>query len=140
MRNLASAVDQYGFSTQWNGASYDYRTGFSGNRARSCNTEGNDTDILYFGGAYTGDQYLADNHWAWYTDSHNIETVLTLAAGYHFETDGPTRTRLKARIDKLHAGWSNVACGGISTTPRAYNWEHRSNSVRTWMHINGGAL
>lgn len=140
LRGVASAVDQYGFSTQWNGTGYDYRAGFSGARTRSCNTTGADTDILYFGSAFAGEQHLADTHWAYYTDLHNIETVLTLAAGYHFETDNAIRTRLKARIDRLHQGWSNVSCGGLSSTQRAYNWEHRSNSVRTWAFINEGSL
>jgi len=138
LRQIANAIDSYGFTTVFSDGSYSLKSAYVGNHTNGCNRQPVGTDMVYFGSAYADDATLSsDAWWPWYTESHSIETVLTLAAGYHFETDALTRTRLKTRIDKLISGWSNSACADVSNTMRLWNWQHRSNSVRTWYWIDG---
>ena len=138
LRLLANAVDTYGFTTSYNAGSYVRKTPFSEDRSHGCQTEGFSTDMLYFGSAYASDaQLAAGDWWLWYTDTHGIETVLTIAAGYYFETNAAVRTRLSSRINKMIDGWTNTTCGAGGGTPRLWNWQHRGNSVRTWEWIDG---
>jgi len=138
LRQIANAIDNYGFTTVYSSGSYVLKSTYAGNHTNGCNRRPVSTDMVYFGSAYADDATLSsDAWWPWYTESHSIETVLTLAAGYYFETDQPTKTRLKSRIDNLISGWSNSACADVSNTMRLWNWQHRSNSVRTWYWVDG---
>jgi len=138
LRLLAGAVEEYSFTTRYNAGSYSFRTSFSGDRTHGCSTGGSATDLLYFGSAYASDaQVSGSDYWLWYTDQHNIETVFTLGVGYYFETDATTRTKLASRINSMIGGWVNTTCAAVSSTPRLWNWQHRSNSVRTWEWIEG---
>ena len=139
LRRLSNAVDLYGFTSSYNSVTgdYDAKPEFVGNQAQACNTTRESTDMVYFASAFA-DAETRTGEKVWWddvTDNHNIETVLTLSAGYYFEEDQSVRTRLKARIDKLIEGWSNSACASVSATKRLWNWQHRSNSVRTWAWI-----
>ena len=138
LRLLANAVDLYGYTTSYNSGSYVLKTPFTENHSHGCSSEQADTDMLYFGSAYADDTTISTGDWwNYYTDSHSIETVLTIGVGYYFETDTATRTRLRSRIVKLVNGWTNSTCAAVSNTPRLWNWQHRSNSVRTWEWIDG---
>ena len=138
LRQIANAVDNHGFTTAYSAGSYSLKSPYVGNHTNGCNQQPLSTDMVYFGSAYADAATLSsDDWWPWYTESHSIETVLTLAAGYYFETDQPTKTRLKARIDNLISGWANSACADVSGTMRLWNWQHRSNSVRTWYWVDG---
>ena len=140
LRKVANAADLYGFTSSYNSATnkHEGKPEFGdAQRIRSCNTAREETQMLYFASAYADEETRSSsNWWPWYTDGHNIQTVLTLSAGYYFEVDEGVRTRLKARIDKLVDGWSNENCAKVSNTPRLWNWQHRSNSVRTWYWIS----
>lgn len=138
LRQIADAIDNYGFTTVLSDGSYSLKSAYVGNHTNGCNQQSIGTDMVYFGSAYADDATLSsDAWWPWYTESHSIETVLTLAAGYYFETDESIKTRLKMRIDRLISGWSNSVCADVSNTMRLWNWQHRSNSVRTWYWIDG---
>lgn len=139
LRLLANAIDSYGFTTTYNSTTtnYDLRPEFVGAtggspRTQGCSTERNDTDMVYFSSAFADSTTMQTGDWySWYTDNHNIETIFTLAVGLYFETDEAARTRLISRANKLQNGWSNSNCASISSVYRLFNWQHRSNSVRT---------
>ena len=135
LRLLSNTIELYGFTSSYNAATqgYDTKPEFDEIKAQSCNTTRDATEMLYFSSTFADEAARLDSDWwKWYTDNHNIQSVLTLSAGYYFETDEAIRTRLKARIEKLIEGWSNSNCASVSSTPRLWNWQHRSNSVRTW--------
>lgn len=141
LRLLGNAIDDYGFTSVYNEATGNHeRLGFfTGNsRTFSCNRERADTELLYFGSAYAGDaQRSSDDWWQWYSDSHNIEVVLPLALAYYFESDVDNRTKLQARIEKMSYGWAHGGCASSGgSTLRMFNWQHRSNSIRTWDWID----
>jgi hypothetical protein len=136
LRLLANAVESYGFTSSYDTVSNSYsrKAAFTGqNRTQSCNTTGANTDHVYMASAYASDVQLADNDWwPYYSDNHNIETVLTLSAGYRFETDSDNKEELLARINEIQAGWINTNCAAVfSNVHRLFNWQHRSNSIRT---------
>lgn len=143
LRLAANAVDTYGFSSTYNAVTtnHDKKPAFNAvpdyPRAQGCNRTRQDTDILYMASAHASNAGIVQDDWyPYYSDNHNIETVLTLGAGYYFETDAATKTRLKARIDKLIYGWVHSGCTTIfSGVYRLFNWQHRSNSVRSWYWI-----
>ncbi len=138
LRNMSNALDLYGFTSSYNEAlgEYDRLPEYDRVKAHSCNSTNEDSELLYFASAHADASKRTDSEWwPWYTDSHNIQSVLTLAAGYYFETDELRRARLQSRIEVLIEGWANASCATISATPRLWNWQHRSNSVRTWHWI-----
>lgn len=145
LTRLADAVDQYAFTSVYNSGTGDHDTlsEFAALadpvRAQTCNTTRDDTAMVYLASAYADDATRTSGDWyPYYSDNHNIETVLILAAGHYFETDTAIKTRLEARITKLVDGWSNTSCAAIfSNVYRLWNWQHRSNSVRTWDWIEG---
>lgn len=137
LSQLANAVDSYGFTSVYNTGTgqHDRLAEFpTPVRVQSCNTTGADTEMLYLTSSFADNATrTSGDWWPWYTDNHNIETILTLSAGYYFETDNNVKTRLQARIDKLVSGWTNENCAAVfSGVYRLFNWQHRSNSVRTW--------
>ena len=139
LSRLANAVDLYGFSSSYDPTldAYTLKPAFSNIigplRGHSCNTTRADTSLVYMASAYASPAKIASDKWyPWYSDTHNIETVLVLAAGYHFEADESVRSRLEARIRRMIEGWSNPSCASVGSTKRLWNWQHRSNSVRTW--------
>ena len=81
---------------------------------------------------------------AWFSDQHNVEVTLIMAAGYYFESDMTKRASLKARAEGLldyidpQKGPTDCALSTSSNyagPPRAWNWQMRSNSVRTWQWV-----
>jgi hypothetical protein len=137
LRLLGNAVDIHGFTTSYNNSSglYDVKPAFSSFSIQSnpCITGRRDLDLTYFSSAYAHDSILNSGNWfPWYTSNHDVEVMLILATAYYFENNSSNCTRLKARLDKMRDGLFTKGCAQISNTPRAWNWQHRSNSVRTW--------
>ncbi len=141
LKQIAHAVNDYGFTSVYNATSGEHDTlpEFAGSsHTQGCNTTGADTDLLYMASAHASNTArIQDDWWAWYSDSHNVETVLILTSGYYFETDNAQRLKLRSRIEKLIEGWSHTGCAGVfSNVYRLFNWQHRSNSVRTWSWVD----
>ena len=143
LRRLGNAVDLYGFTSTYNASTEDHETqppfaAIGDIRAKSCNKTREDTDLLYFASAWANDSTrTSDDFWPYYSDTHNIETVLILASAYYFENNADNKKRLKARIEKLISGWGHTGCANVfSNVYRLFNWQHRSNSVRTWQWVN----
>lgn len=144
LKQLGNAVDLYGFTSIYNKETNDHETtqAFSAVgdiRTKSCNKTKQDTDLVYFASAWADDNIrTSGDFWPYYSDTHNIETVLILATAYYFEDNEANKLRLNARIEKLISGWGHVECASVfSNVHRLFNWQHRSNAVRTWQWING---
>jgi hypothetical protein len=143
LRKLGNAVDLYGFTSTYNATTGEHDTlapfaAIGDIRAKSCNKTKEDTDLLYFASAWANDSVkTSGDFWPYYSDTHNIETVLLLANAYYFEENTANKTRLSARIEKLISGWAHVGCANVfSNVHRLFNWQHRSNAIRTWQWIN----
>lgn len=145
MRLAANAVDDYGFTSVYNSGTGAHdelaeftALGATSNRAQSCNTTRADTSLLYMTSSFADTATRTSGDWyPYYSDNHNIEVVLILAAGYKFETDSAKKTKLASRITKLIDGWTSGTCAStvFANVYRLFNWQHRSNSVRTWNRI-----
>ncbi|AWL11665.1 hypothetical protein HMF8227_01184 [Saliniradius amylolyticus] len=138
LRRLANAVEQYGFTSSFDAESESFITkpGFTEARTRSCNTRAKSTAMLYFMSDLASVEQQSSESWhRWYTDTHNIETLLTLSAGVYFESSVSARQRLLARLEALYEGWVNPQCAKLSMVPRLWNWQHRSNSVQTYAWV-----
>jgi len=68
----------------------------------------------------------------WYSDAHNVELTLPVAAAYYFERDPKQSAALKRRLDALTSSYS-PACAAISSTPRRFNWNNRGSGVVQWL-------
>lgn len=144
LRKLGNAVDLYGFTSQYNSSTGEHTTiepfsTIGDVRTKSCNKTSKDTDLLYFASVWANDSTrTSGDFWPYYSDTHNIETVSVLATAYYFESDSANKERLKSRIEKMITGWAHTGCSSVfSNVHRLFNWQHRSNSIRTWQWING---
>lgn len=68
----------------------------------------------------------------WYSDAHDVELGLPVAAAYYFENDPAQSALLKRRLASLTSSY-NIACGNISDTLRRFNWNNRGSGVAQWM-------
>jgi hypothetical protein len=68
----------------------------------------------------------------WYSDAHNVELGLPVAAAWYFEKDPVQAAALKKRFAALAASYS-PACAAISDTVRRFNWNNRGAGVAQWM-------
>ena len=143
LRQLGNAVDLYGFTSSYNTKTNKHETKpeFAATRqvhTKSCNTAKTETDLVYFASKWADvTTRTSDDFWPYYSDTHNIETVLILATAYYFEDNETNKQRLSVRIEKLISGWGHVGCASVfSNIHRLFNWQHRSNAVRTWQWIN----
>jgi len=141
LRKLGNAVEEYGFTSRFIGnKQYQLKSAFSKTKqthTKSCNKTAKETDLVYFANKWADDKTITSNDfWPYYSDTHNIETVLVLATAYYFENEPQSRYKLASRIEKLIEGWAHVQCGRVfSNVHRLFNWQHRSNSIRTWQWI-----
>jgi len=141
LRRLGNAIEEYGFTSRYIGnEQYQLKSAFSKTKqthTKSCNKTAKETDLVYFASKWANDKTITSNDfWPYYSDTHNIETVLILATAYYFERDAKNQLKLASRIDKLIEGWAHVQCGRVfSNVHRLFNWQHRSNSIRTWQWI-----
>lgn len=157
LRRLGNAIDLYGFASNYVSgigvnAVYARKTGAEPDEVdnnnvingwNSCN--GPDeaaVELMYFGSAYASPEALESTHRSeGYTDQHNVEVVLSLALAYRFETNPAARQRLRARVEKIIEQWTETDvedCSRIGSHMRLWNWQHRSNSFRTWDWVKTG--
>ncbi|WP_233171844.1 hypothetical protein [Dyella sp. ASV21] len=68
----------------------------------------------------------------WYSDAHDVELALPVAAAYYFETDPKQSAALKERFEKLSSSYS-PACGKLDDTKRRFNWNNRGSGVVQWL-------
>jgi len=140
---LGRAIEKYGFTSTFDGNTYHRKPQFTGNsRTQGCNTERAATELLYFASAYASHDsngIARGKWWTWYTDNHLIELVLPLSLAYLAENDEGQKLKYQARINTILAGWLNDNCARnvFRNTYRLWNWQHRSNSIRTWQFISG---
>lgn len=68
----------------------------------------------------------------WYSDAHNVELALPVAAAYYFERDPRQSAALKHRFSALASSY-NTACAAIDDTLRRFNWNNRGSGVAAWL-------
>lgn len=68
----------------------------------------------------------------WYSDAHNVELVMPVAAAYYFERDPQQSDALKRRLDALSSSY-NTECAQIGETLRRFNWNNRGSGVAMWL-------
>lgn len=67
----------------------------------------------------------------WYSDAHDVELTLPVAAAYYFERDPKQAKALKHRLDALSSSYA-PSCATISETARKFNWNNRGAGVVQW--------
>jgi hypothetical protein len=152
LRRLGNAIDLYGFTSSYvsgegTSATYLRKLGLTG-AVISCPVSNNvPIELLYSGSAYASAAALRGTMLAdgGYADQHNVEVILPLALAYHFESDAVAKRRLAARIEHIKQQWTNNTtrnCAAIFAPQvyRLFNWQHRSNSVRTWDWVKAGGV
>jgi hypothetical protein len=68
----------------------------------------------------------------WYSDAHNVELTLAIAAARYFEHDPHQSAALERRLEKLASSY-RTSCATISSTPRRFNWNNRGTGVVQWL-------
>lgn len=68
----------------------------------------------------------------WYSDAHNVEMTLPVAAALYFETDPAQQKALRRRMQRLASSY-NLACAANASTPRRFNWNNRGVGVVQWL-------
>ncbi len=152
LRLLGNAIDLYGFTSEYQSglgldASYATKAGLT-TISMSCTAPDNvPVSLLYSGSSVATAAAIAATAAAdgGFADQHNVETILSLGLAFYFETDIATRSRLFSRIQHLEEQWlrngasdpENCAEVFFAGAIRLFNWQHRSNSVRTWDWILG---
>jgi hypothetical protein len=68
----------------------------------------------------------------WYSDAHNVELGLAVAAAYYFERDPKQSQALKRRFEALSSSYA-PACAAQDDTLRRFNWNNRGSAVAQWM-------
>lgn len=80
-----------------------------------------------------------ENADGWYSDAHNVELTLPVAAARYFTTDAKLQHALDRRM-KLLASSYNPSCARSSSTLRRFNWNNRGTGVVQWlMHQPAGS-
>lgn len=90
----------------------------------------------YWSSSQANEQQLVtiQNSEGWYSDAHNVELMLPVAAARYFETDPGQRQALDRRLTLLASSY-NVSCAEDRGTPRRFNWNNRGVGVVQWfMH------
>lgn len=67
----------------------------------------------------------------WYSDAHDVELMLPVAAARFFTDSPPLRKALDKRLKLLSSSWS-LSCARNSATPRRFNWNNRGVGVVQW--------
>jgi hypothetical protein len=73
-----------------------------------------------------------ENSDGWYSDSHNVELTLPVAAARYFSTDPQLQHALDRRMHALASSYA-VACARKASTARRFNWNHRGTGVVQWL-------
>lgn len=88
----------------------------------------------YWSSAHASTKALSDieSSDGWYSDAHNVELGLPVAAAYYFEQDPTQSAALKRRLDALNSSY-NLECAEVSETLRRFNWNNRGSGVVQWL-------
>lgn len=135
LRRLGNAIDLYGFTHSYNPATtnYDAKPGWTQHRVSGFipAEQKGAVDLFYFmSDVADSATVFGDGFHVWYSEVHCVEIILPLTLAYYFETDADNRARLLSRINAIKTAWIPGG-SSISSTERLWNWQHRSNSVRT---------
>lgn len=68
----------------------------------------------------------------WYSDAHNVELAMPVAAAYYFERDPAQSEALRRRFQALSTSY-NTECAEVSETLRRFNWNNRGAGVAVWL-------
>jgi len=82
--------------------------------------------------ASTAQLTAIQNSEGWYSDAHNVELMLPVAAARYFETDPAQQHALDRRLELLSRSYSTV-CAANGETPRRFNWNNRGVGVVQWL-------
>jgi hypothetical protein len=87
----------------------------------------------YWSSAHASDKQLLDiqNSEGWYSDAHDVEMMLSVAAARYFETDPAQQRALDRRLAWLASSYS-PDCAANGKTPRRFNWNNRGVGVVQW--------
>jgi hypothetical protein len=87
----------------------------------------------YWSSAHASDKQLVaiQNSEGWYSDAHNVEMMLPVAAARYFETDPAQQHALDQRLAWLSNSY-NPDCAANAQTPRRFNWNNRGVGVVQW--------
>lgn len=72
-----------------------------------------------------------ENSDGWYSDYHNVEMMLPVAAARYFETSPVQQHALDKRLRLLSTSY-NTRCADTKGTPRRFNWNNRGVGVVQW--------
>ncbi len=88
----------------------------------------------YWSSAHASEKQLVtiQNSEGWYSDGHNVEMMLPVAAARYFETDPVQQKALDKRLAQLSSSY-DTRCAAISDTPRRFNWNNRGVGVVQWL-------
>jgi hypothetical protein len=88
----------------------------------------------YWSSAHATNKALADieDSEGWYSDAHNVELGLPVAAAYYFEQDPAQSALLKRRLEGLTSSY-NTECASEAGTLRRFNWNNRGTGVVQWL-------
>ena len=88
----------------------------------------------YWSSAHASTEVLAkiQDSEGWYSDAHNVELTLAVAAARYFEQDPKQIAALSLRMKGLALSYHD-ACASVSDTPRRFNWNNRGTGVVQWL-------
>ena len=88
----------------------------------------------YWSSAHASDKALAaiQESEGWYSDAHDVELTLPVAAAWYFERDPQQSAALKHRLAALASSY-NTACAADADTLRRFNWNNRGSGVVAWL-------
>ena len=88
----------------------------------------------YWSSAHASEKAIAgiQESEGWYSDAHNVELGLPIAAAYYFERDPVQRAALKRRFDALGSSYDKT-CAAANDTLRRFNWNNRGSGVAQWL-------
>ncbi len=73
-----------------------------------------------------------ENSDGWYSDAHDVELTLPIAAARYFTTDPRLQHALDRRLKLLTSSY-NTSCAKNSSTPRRFNWNNRGTGAVQWL-------
>jgi hypothetical protein len=87
----------------------------------------------YWSSAHASNKQLIDieNSEGWYSDAHDVEMTLPVAAARYFETDPAQQRALDQRLSWLTGSYS-LDCADNAKTPRRFNWNNHGVGVVQW--------
>lgn len=88
----------------------------------------------YWSSAHASTEVLAkiQDSEGWYSDAHNVELTLAVAAARYFEQDPKQVAVLTHRMEGLASSY-HAACASDGDTPRRFNWNNRGTGVVQWL-------